>query len=236
METPVGAPLKVKFRLEITKLREMTFKEKIEYIWEYYKYFIIGIAIVLIICGSLINSFLINPRPETTLFVSWSAGFAFEEQLDELADVLHERVLGNAKNEKVDVAWMLSMGDDPSAQMARINQLVAMVASGVIDIFTLNRELIDEYSASGFLRPMDEVLAEVQRANPGVYEKIRENLIYAMYESEEGNFSEKIMGISVGSSPLLSELEFFEQELYFSLSITSKNVENVVRALIVFFE
>ena len=61
MDTPPGAPLKVKFRMEIEKLREMSFKKKLEHIWEYYKFHIIAILVFFIFIGSIIN----------TLYVFW---------------------------------------------------------------------------------------------------------------------------------------------------------------------
>jgi len=236
METPVNAPLKVKFQLEIKKLREMSFKDKLEYIWEYYKIHIAALLIMLFILGSLINIWFINPAPDSALFVSWNAGYTFDEQLEELSEALQERIVEEGAREVVTIHRIFMSDDDPQIAMASTSQLVAMVSAGVIDLFVLDSALLENYSQSTFIQPMDDILAEVQRVNPIVYDRIIGEAKYAPHRSDEETVSERLMGIMVGSSPLLLELGFYEQELYLAISITSGNHENITDAIIAFFE
>jgi len=236
METPVHAPFKEKVRIEITKMREMDFKTRMGYIWEYYKYLIIGLVIVLIIIGSLINTWFINPPPQTALFISWNSGFAFQEQLDDLTDALTEKIVDEKQNETVIVSMSISSDDDPSVSMAMIQRTVAMLAAGELDIFILDYAALDEYSLSGFLQPLDDILAQIQSINPAVYDRIKDAVISASIEEEEGVTQERITGISLSNNPLLTRLDFFEQELYLGVSATSRRDENVINAIIAFFE
>jgi len=236
METPVNAPLKEKFRLEIAKLRDMTFKSKLEYLWEYYKIHFIALIIFLFIVGSLINTLLINPNPEDALFISWNAGFAYDEQLEELSEALKEQIVEDAANETVTINRIFMNDDDPQIVMASLSQLVAMVSAGVIDVFILDASLIEEYSQSTIIQPMEGLLASIESTDPAIYERIMEEAKYAMYRSEDDSIEERLMGIRITSSPLLSDLGFFEQELFFSTSITAGNLENTTFALVAFFE
>jgi len=236
METPVNAPLKVKFQLEIKKLREMSFKNKLEYIWEYYKIHIVALLIVLFIIGSLINTWLINPTPETALFISWNAGYATEEQLTELSEVLQLQIVNEGANEVVAIDRIFMNDDDSQMALASISQLVAMVSAGVIDIFILDSALLENYSLSAFIQPMDDILAEVKQENQIAYDRIKSEVKYADFSLEEDNVAERLMGIGIGNTPLLMDLGFHEQELYFATSITAGNADNIVRAIMVFFD
>jgi len=236
METPVGAPFKEKLRIEITKLREMTLKEKLEYIWEYYKFFIIGVLIVLLITGSLLNMWLFNPTPGTALFISWNSGFATDEQFEDLKEALEERLIEDKKYEEVVISHFLTSAVDPLVEVASTQRIVAMMATGAIDIFILDFKLLEEKTKSGFIRPMEKILAEVKAINPQVFETIEKNITYVMYENDEENASMRLMGISIGGSPLFSKVGIIEQELYFSLAMTTENTEIIIKTLIALFE
>jgi len=236
MDTPPGAPFKEKVRLEIAKLREMTFGKKLEHIWEYYKFPIIVICIALFIIGGLLSTWLFNPPPESALFVSWNSGIVTEEQIIELTDVLENRIINENANEEILISTLISSGFNPALEVASTQRTVAMVAAGAIDVFVLDLQLLQNHSNSGFIRPMERMLAEIQAINPKVYNLIEENATYVRYETEENIFSEHIMGINIGSSPLLAKLGFYEQELYFSVAVTSGNTEKTAQALIAFFE
>jgi len=234
-DTPVNAPLKEKMRMEKRKIREMPFKKKCEYIWDYYKFHIIAGILILALIGSVINS-IVNPRPQNVLFIAWSTGFATDEQLTGLTSIMQYEIIEEKANESIEITLFHTMSDDPSLNSANIQRLAAMIAAGMIDVFILDSEMIDEYSSVGYIQPMDPVLEIIQSLNPNIHSRINEELIKANYTSVEGYESEQIMGIDISNSRLLKELNFFEFEKYFSLSITAENIENTAHALIMFFE
>jgi len=237
-DTPVGAPFKVQYRMEMAKIREMPFKKKAEYIWEYYKIPILVFAGILFILGSLINIWFINPPPTTVLLVSWNATFAPDVLLTDLAEVLDERIVDEKKNERVEVIsiWISEEAGDPMMNMGNMQRLVAMVAAGTIDVFILNEELLEDYNGNGMIQPLEQILAEVRMKNSVVYNRIQEHIVILPRESEDGRMSEHIIGINIDDRPLLSEFPRFEQEFFFTVSTTSGNLDSVAEALIVFFE
>ena len=236
MDTPVNAPFKEKVRLEIVKLREMSFKEKLEHIWEYYKFYLIGLVIILVIIGSLINAWFINPQPKTALLLSWNTGFVSHEQLSELAEALTQRLVDEKEKEVVSATLMLTSTDDPTINMASQQRMIAMVAAGEIDVFILDSTMLVEYAGNGLIRPVESMLAEIRSIDPIAYDRIEERIVYARFESEEGQIEESIMGVNIENCPILIELDFYEKDLIFSLCATSNRLENVKAALIAFFE
>lgn len=234
-DNPIGAPLKKQFQLELSKLRNMTFRNKIDHIWEYYRYYLIGIAIALFVFISIMVT-VFSPSPETVLFISWSSGFATDEQVNDLTHELELLLTDEDKYERVEIIFFVTVEGDPMMEVANIQRLVAMVAAGMVDVFILDEQMLIEYSMNGFVQPLDDILAEIELINPNVSHKIEEHLFFADFETEYGEVSERLTGISIGDSPLLTELNFFEQELFFAMSVTSGQHENVVKTIIEFFE
>ena len=227
----VNMPLKERWDTEVARLREMTFKEKLQHIWEYYKLHIMAIAVILIIIGSLINVWLINPRQKTVLFVAWNAGFAMHEQLSVVADALAEGLVENEKRETVEISLFFSPEGDPQSEMANTMRLTAMVAAGAIDVFILDNDAIAEYTESGLIQPLEEMVAGLRTADPVLYAEVDERLAYVLSTSEEKNPEGRLMGVGISNSPLLSELGLIQEQLWFCVSASSDNLDNIVPAL-----
>ena len=235
METPVNAPVKEKVRIELANLREMTFKSKLEHIWEYYKFYIIAFVVIIFVLVSLLNIWVFNPNPEQVLFISWNAGFATDEQEDRMREFLEERLIDEGANEEVIISQFFFSSGDPSVDMAGFQRTVAMISAGMIDLFILNEELLNTYTEAEFLQPLDSFLDKIMSINPDAYNRITENVISVLYEND-GISEERQMGIKIGSSPLFIRLGMYEQELYVGISITSGKIDNVIKTLIMFFE
>jgi len=235
METPVNATVKEKVRIEISNLREMTFKSKLEHIWEYYKFHIIAFLFIVFVLLSMLNIWVFSPNPESALFISWNAGYATDEQEGKLIEFLEGRLIDKGANEEVVVAQYFFGNVDPSADMAGFQRTVAMITTGMIDLFLINDELLNDFTESGFLQPLDSILDKIMSINPDAYDRIAENVITVLYESDDIR-EERQTGINIGTSPLFAKLGIVEQELFIGVSISSGRIDNVVKTLIMFFE
>ena len=236
METPVNAPFKEKCRIEIAKLRQMSFKQKAEYIWEYYKIHIIGIGIFVILISLLLNAWVCNPRPNTVLFIAWSAGYITDEQISTLTDAVNERLIDDDKNETAEISLLLTNNADPASMMAYTTRLIAMLTMGEIDIFILNSGLFEDYR-SVYLRPMEDVLDQIKSIDVETYDRINDRVVYTISGSDdEQNGEDRAMGIDITDCPLFLEIGIINQELFFCIPVNSKNLDNVVSTLILFFQ
>jgi len=239
METPVHAPFRVKVRLEIAKLRTMSFKEKAEYIWEYYKLLLIGIGVFLLIIGSIINTMFINPPAQTALLIEWSADFVLHEQLEDLAGALTEHIVDESVNEVVLASLFFEVAEDPQMHMAMVSRRVAMIAAGELDVFIQNAAQLEETAMMGLVMPLENMLSDIEARYPLVFGTIGENLVYARYDLHETDGlggQERVVGIDIGGSPLLRELGFHERELIFSVVTNSNRLGNALSTLVLLFE
>jgi len=235
-EAASAAPPKDKDRTDKQKLKELPFGKKLEFIWDYYKYYIIVSAVVLVIIGALLNTWVFNPPSKPILYVSWNSGFVTHEQITELSDRLTELLVDKELNEEVSISLHISDPNDIATVAADVQRTFAMVAVGAIDVFIANEDLLRAHNISGFLRPMEEMLEEIKAKNPVEYELIIENAKYMIFDPHEDGGSMQIMGINIGRSPLFSKLGVTPQDLFFSVAITSGHTENVLKALIMLFE
>jgi len=238
METPVNAPVGEKFRIEIKKLKSMTFGEKLGYIWEYYKPFLLIFTLSIIFIVWFINFRFINPPPKTILYISWNAKFVTTEQIADLNDELNKKLIDEDKNEEVVIAQSLIPEDDITLLHISNTRIVAMITAGHLDILINDSMIFEAHTESSFLVPMDDTFfSKIKTLNPLMYEEIIENAVNAPFYIDENTTVEKILGINIGKSPLLTSLGFFEQDYYFSIALnTSNEMEMIVKALLAFYE
>jgi len=237
METPVNAPFGEKVKIELAKLKTMSFKEKLAYIWDYYKYFIIGIVIILIIIGSIINSRILNPAPETALFISLNGGFVTMEQVTDLTSALEERLIDENANEEVLITQTLIIEEDFSVSSMNNTRIVAMIAAGQLDAFINDAQTLDMQVSNGYIIPLGEgILSNLKSINSDAFKTIEENFVYISYETDEGSSDTVLAGVNIGKSPLLIKLGFLEQDLYYCFAVNTSNLDTATKALITFFE
>jgi hypothetical protein len=163
----------------------MNFREKLDHIWEYYKFFIIGFVVAVAVIWSLLYTIVLNPNPEPVLFISWNAGFATNEQIDDLKEYLEFHLADEEENEEVVISMFFFDENNPETIMMGHQRMAAMIAAGLIDIFILDEELMELYAHNGFLLPLENILAEIYTKSPEAYSRISEYTISALSEVEE---------------------------------------------------
>jgi len=228
METPVNAPFKEKVRIEIAKLREMTFKKKVEYIWEYYKLQILGLIFAALIASTYINTWFINPPLQDYLYVAWIGNDPPPGGLGRLGDRL-SRIVINPERQQVSITSYSNTGHT----MANRNlsaQFSAKLQAGDIDFIITTREGMDELVNSGFIRPISAFLEDV----PELYNLVAPRLLTITYIIGEQEFTHP-MAISLNFAPLFLELELGSDDLYLTIVYNTDNIYAMMKAIRVLF-
>jgi hypothetical protein len=241
-----------KLNAERVKLKEMNFREKREYIWEYYKIHIIMGAVLVFVIGSLINSWFINPPKEEYLGLGWVSGFEEYQRVDDFSGVLSAALVEDIERQTIPVTTFFSMGD-PQADMAMGQRFAAMMAAGQLDVLFLDGETVKGMARNGMILPVEDMLAEAYALDGGLEAKIENagGLLYAEYNPEEepladgeGSAGENTgagagivsaYGIPISASPLYQTQGFFSADLYFCLSASSEKESRAARALAYFY-
>jgi len=228
-------------RSEVEKLREMDFKKKCEYIWEYYRYQIIGGVVGLVILFSLLNTWVFNPPPNVGLTIAWNAGFADHDRIDNLSNILSDNIGFENEGDIADVSIFFTTADDPQLAMAHTQRLVAMLAARAIDAFILNSEILEQASYAGYIAPLDTLLETIATMNPDIHAIIISETVYANHTFDGETFHEQTMGINLSNSPLLTELglintDWYWMDWYFSIATNNDTPKYTAQALIMLFE
>ena len=172
---------------EAAKLKEMSFKDKFWYIWEYYKFPIIGVIIAVFLVGS-VGSAMYNNRFDTALSCAVLNRRYDSDALtvDQYFNEGFRAFIGLDENTKIDVDYSMSPTFDESAMneysYAELAKLTAMISSKGLDVMIGRPDVIDHYGEmDGFLN-LEEALP------PDLYEQVKDYL-YPVTNAETGQES-----------------------------------------------
>lgn len=157
--------IQMKKKTNKAKFQEMNRKQKVEYIWEYYKLHIIFGTLGLIFVGSLLNTWFINPPPKTAVhvvFMGTSISTDAAEVLEkELNPLIVTKEMGN-KKVFVSTYYMSPAGTgQPQLDMATQTKFMANISANELDILVLDEAQFKELATTQqtFL-PLDQILPE----------------------------------------------------------------------------
>lgn len=163
--------MKEKFQAELDKLKTLTFKKKIEYIWEYYKIPIIAVVFAVIIIVSFART-LAAVNKDAITFVATDV---LCEDSDITSRVLNDaftKHMGDEADEKdmivLDASMYFKNNDEYTASVM-IQKLTAMVSSHSANIFIGSNDFVQTQGAFGMFENLEEKL------DPQIYEALKNN-------------------------------------------------------------
>lgn len=150
------------------KLSAMSFPEKLDYLWTYYKIWLLVAAVVIFFVYLLGN--IIYKSTFDTVFgigiINDSSSYG-NERMEHWADELHDAA-GLAPKEVIDVEYNISIDFELQDEMsyASMAKMSALVASKSIDVVLTDYSAAENYEKNLAFRNLREVLPEA------LYEKL----------------------------------------------------------------
>ena len=226
------------FKQEFAKLREMTFAEKRWYIWEYYKLQIIVLGFVMLFVGSMINRAL-NPPKQEYLYVAWLAGPAFHEDLENLARRLDIIVSEDPERYEVAVRSYFLTGD-PQMDQAIITRFNALLSLGSIHVLLMSYDEVHINASFGTLGLIYDTMDALRELDRDMYDKLTDRqqaITYRLFDFIQENSPEvtETLVICLQDAPLLTELGFRTDDMYFGIVINANHPYESAKALIALF-
>jgi hypothetical protein len=169
---------------ERTKLKDMSWKDKIWYIWEYYKFPIIGVVLAVFLVGS-IGTAVYNNRFDTAIsFVVINSQYPSEEvAADEYFDQGFRQFIGLDENTRIDVDYSMSLSFDTETMTeytyAQLAKITAIIASKELDVMISTPDTIDHYGSMGGFMDLRDILPD------DLYEQVEDRL-YTVTAEETG--------------------------------------------------
>jgi hypothetical protein len=133
--------------------KELDRKEKIEFIFEYYKLHMIGGVVALVIIFSILNMYIFNPNPTPILDITLVTEYYDEEVANQLKVELESLLIEEDANETIFIEFLnMGAGSDPQMLMAMTSKFMGKASVGDLDILLMNQEYFDNLVRdSGFI-------------------------------------------------------------------------------------
>lgn len=192
-----GLSRKEKMAREKAKLKEMNWKQKIGYIWDYYKFIFVIIIGVLLLC-SIIRTSIHNMGIEQVIQAAFlncdylggdalNLGRGFEDYLGGLED-----------DQELDLDYSLSVDFDSmdTATTAATIKIMAYMSDGTLDCMIMPENVYLHYLENGAFQALDQVLSR---------EELKEWEEYLDTERTPEEGAEGIYGIRVDKAEKLEE-------------------------------
>ncbi|NYE06531.1 hypothetical protein F4694_003311 [Bacillus niacini] len=184
-------------------LAPMSPKERIAYIWDYYKFHIIGTIVAIILLLSLISS--IGEKKEVVLNMTIIGQGVNPEGVVQLQEQLTNKLVQDKGDEEVSVQHLTyNKTSMDEASRAGIQKMSAEISLGAIDVMIVEKELFEEISSQNALLALNEF----KGANK-------------LLPSDE-----KVYGISTSDIQLLAPLALDENEML-CVPSTTKNLKKI---------
>ena len=172
---------KKKSRDKDTQYQDLSFKGKIQYLWDYYKWVIVVIAIIIGVIA-IIKEAVVNSKKVEVLHIAMIDAILADQ------DLTLSTAGSNTEQMEKDIVALLGCQDDPHA-FAGVDSnlytddtgaaldynssmvLTVKISAGEYDIVLYPRAVFDTYEdKASFFLPMDEVIPSGDRHKAGQYE------------------------------------------------------------------
>ncbi|MDR3598388.1 hypothetical protein [Clostridium sp.] len=200
------------------RLENKTFKEKLDYIWTYYKLHILGTLILIFFVGSYISA-QIN-RQDVYCNITYVGNTINVEDLTPAKDKLNDILLHN--NKKLVINFDSIFTDDKSnAGLAMTEKLQVNIAAQQIDIAIVNKEFFNQNFSSDMFLNLESLngFSELPISTHELIKNTDSNGINGTY------------GISVKNLNLLNNIQFANDDDILVVISNTKHSDAVVNVL-----
>lgn len=211
--------LKNEARTERQKLKDMSLKDKVWYIWEYYKFHILGVLIVIGIFW-VIGTSIYRSTFDSTLYCMYINNRSEGElNTDVLTEDFHD-YMGFTDKQLINTeSAFLSYGDNTSefsyASMAKIS---ALVASNELDVMIGDEENFDHYASMGAYADLEELLPA------DLLDVVKDRLVYAADESGVS----RACGVTVDGTEFAEKSNLTLSPAVLGVISNSRNTDNCI--------
>ncbi len=201
--------LRDEIKRENIKIKDMSFKKKIEYIWEYYKVHIISITAAIIFICVFVQEYKENKRPLYLDVILINSDIAYEDTNYIKDDFIkYSDIDIETYNLTIDPTPVISETQNDQMTIANIQKVMAMYAAGDLDVVIGPDSIINGYGAVGAHMDLTSVLDNDLKKT--LTDKGYEIYYTTVYEEDENGNQQAIetypAGVYLDNSEYLNNL------------------------------
>ena len=150
---------KEKRQLELEKIKGMSWKDRIAYIWAYYKpHMAVGIGIIAVLC--LIGQMIYRSQFDTVFYAEIMNGGAGDSAA--MADDFKTYIGDEDKYHEITMDSSLFFTGDDSADYTSVMKFTTLIGAREVDAVIATKEEFESYVEMDAFVPMEELLTEEQ--------------------------------------------------------------------------
>jgi len=215
--------LKNFFTTERAKMKDMTFREKAAYVWEYYKFGIIAVVVVIFILGGIVNTVWIHPPKKDFLQIAFYAGYVDDATLAGACAALQDALMTPEELAAKQISGSVFMTDsgDPQMDMSYQEKFAAMISARQLDLMILNDTDLDMWASQGMLAPINDYFSsETQSAVSG-----------SLLQSTDDNGTKADFAVKLDGNKFFTDNGLPTDGLCLGVIVNTQYQDNVKRAL-----
>ena len=220
--------LKNEAREEQAKLKKMSFRDKLWYIWEYYKIHMLIGCVILFFLYALGTIFYQKSFTTQLFFIVMNDRSGSEADYEGLANEFKTR-MGYGKKDKVEVDSSLYISFEESTSQldyASLAKVTAIVASKDLDVLISDSPAVEHYASNGAFLNLEEVLPA------DLWDMVKDDV----YMAKDDNGNSFPAAISLDDSYFHEKTGTQMEEAYFSLINNSTRTDTAFEFLRYLYE
>ena len=212
--------LKEKIRIELEKLKLMSLKDKIGYIWDYYKPLMAGIAGIAILIF-IIAQMIIGSQIVTELSVAMINATTMGEEAEQLQEdfTAYAGLTGDKQQVIVDSSFRIDLEGTDQMTVGSQTKLMAMISGDSLDVMIMPEEVYRNYLVSEAYMDLKDVLGE---------EFLNEYQEFWCQDKQGEQTSAHIYGLKVAGNEKL-KVVFGAKPVVISVVTNAKNTKNALK-------
>lgn len=198
-------------------LAPLSTKDKMKYIWDYYRYhFIIGIIVIAVLSYIIYDA---TSKKEDVLNIVITNELIFPDAVQQFEEKVNKALLSEDEQDdsRVFIQTLQSSGNDANMQVGiDLQKLTAQMAAGMIDFYIIDEEVFQQMNEEKQVHSFLEMsgLKELTFTD--------EEVIYSKHDTND------VVGIKVSAINLFDEI-LPESDKILCIPITTKNEEYISR-------
>lgn len=213
------------------EFKKMSFKKKVEHIWEYYRVNIFLTIFFLALAGSLINVIFINPAAKTYAGVAFYDNYVNSDVIAELNNDFTKKFVPEEENLQVKFSSYYSSESDPTVAVDMAQKFEMLLYAKEIDIIVTGKnektgeDYFSGFAKQGLIAPLDQLYSKDeldQFEQKGI-------LLYC----QDGEGKKRPFGVCAkNTTSILKDYKGFKQEIkYVGISNITERPENAKKVL-----
>lgn len=204
-------------------LKPMTFRQKVDHIWTYFKEVIlITVVSLIVLIGVGINVF--TPKKDLLMGGMCACTYLTEEGVNYLTDAYFQQLQGDPKKQEVQM-YFRSFGDFSTSTQDydAFQSIIAMMSTEMVDYLLIDDDRLEPFVGYEALMDLREVFTAEELEQFG--DKVR----YAQAADEDGNpTGEKIpVAVDVTDIPFIQASRQYEQNIFLSFAANAPNKDSL---------